>query len=203
MTVKKHSKKHNENQLRIRSRDERIKHAHGLKEAKKILDDLNIPFYLGGGTLLGAYRENDFVPWDWDVEVDFRYEDVKRKLEAIKSEFLKTGFELEGARTKKKNWKLKFKKYGTSYELIAWYKKGKLRLRRHKKMKNKFFKESTHITFYEEVFPCLGPIEEFLTHRYGDWQTRKRTAVKEEYRSPDFYWQKRRYFKKLKNIFKK
>ncbi len=188
--------------LRIRSKEERLKHALGMMEAKKIFENLNIPFYMGGGTLLGAYRENDFIPWDWDIEFDFKYEEVKKKREDIKSAFKKAGFKLKGERTKKKNWKLTFEKYGTSYELMGWYKKGGLRRRRHNKIKDKFFREYTFIEFYGEKFPCLAPIEEFLTYHYGDWHEPKRTSVKDEYLSPEFFVQKESTFNKLKNILK-
>ena len=31
-------------------------------------DGLDIKYSLNGGTLLGAMRNGDFIPWDWDVE---------------------------------------------------------------------------------------------------------------------------------------
>ena len=35
----------------------------------KILDNLKINYFLQTGILLGAIRDNDFIKWDWDIEI--------------------------------------------------------------------------------------------------------------------------------------
>ncbi len=40
-----------------------------LLRMKEKLDALNIPFWLAWGTLLGAVRDNDIIPWDRDVDL--------------------------------------------------------------------------------------------------------------------------------------
>ena len=40
-----------------------------LKEVKKVLDDHKITFWLNYGTLLGAIRDNKFIPWDTDIDL--------------------------------------------------------------------------------------------------------------------------------------
>ena len=43
--------------------------ADNLHTVIKILESKDIPYVLEGGTLLGAIRENRFLPWDDDVGI--------------------------------------------------------------------------------------------------------------------------------------
>jgi hypothetical protein len=46
-----------------------------LKDTIDVLNKNNIWYVLGGGTLLGAYRHQDFIPWDDDLDICIRLED--------------------------------------------------------------------------------------------------------------------------------
>ena len=178
-----------DNKLRIRTPEERIQHAKGLKQLKRILDVNNVPFYLSFGTLLGAYREKDFIPWDWDVTLAVKYEDIVGHEDELLDGFRKKGFILEELIPTKERLKIVVYKYGISYELLAWHLKNQWRVRLHYKLPSKFFLNMSTIEFYNESFFCLGPIEDVLTYIYGNWQKPIRTAEKAEYLSSKcFQW---------------
>lgn len=51
-----------------------------LCEFDRVCNALDIPYYLFAGTLLGAVRHQDFVPWDDDLDVVMRRQDYARFL---------------------------------------------------------------------------------------------------------------------------
>lgn len=57
-----------------------------LKTVTGIADKHNIPYWLSGGTLLGASRHGGFIPWDDDVDIELLRSDYKRLLRVLKSE---------------------------------------------------------------------------------------------------------------------
>lgn len=65
---------------------------HQLKmlEMVKVLDKIckkhDIPYFLYGGTLLGAIRHNGFIPWDDDLDVALRRKDYLRLMKVLPHE---------------------------------------------------------------------------------------------------------------------
>lgn len=56
---------------------------HVLQEVVRVLDELNIPYYMQGGTMLGAIRHGGFIPWDDDVDLGIPRGDYDRLLKEV------------------------------------------------------------------------------------------------------------------------
>lgn len=54
-----------------------------LRDVIRILDELNVPYYMQGGTMLGAIRHNGFIPWDDDVDLGIPRADYDRLLQQV------------------------------------------------------------------------------------------------------------------------
>ena len=59
-----------------------------------ILDELKIKYYLQTGILLGAIRNNNLIPWDWDVEFSVFSTDLKTKLFELQSKLQNSEFNI-------------------------------------------------------------------------------------------------------------
>ena len=57
-----------------------------LKDIDKICKKHDIPYFLVGGSCLGAVRHNGFIPWDDDADIGMLYDDYMRFLEVVKIE---------------------------------------------------------------------------------------------------------------------
>ena len=53
-----------------------------LKEVKKALDKHNVEFWLDCGVLLGAIREQKFIPWDTDIDLGAWEKDIDKIISA-------------------------------------------------------------------------------------------------------------------------
>ena len=67
-------------------REAQMKMLRILEEITKICDRHQIPYWLDGGTLLGAARHKGFIPWDDDVDISMKIEDLRRFLQVAPGE---------------------------------------------------------------------------------------------------------------------
>lgn len=158
--------------FRHRTKAELEPRQRGLEELADILESKKITYFLADGTLLGAVREKDFIPWDDDVGLWMRAEEFQPSHSSLAKSLEARGFEV--FRGHRRNPKLNIFKYGEKFELTAWKKKGKWRTRWGLKVPGYLLEEVDQIELRGRSYPCPRPPEEFLEHRYGtDWQTPK------------------------------
>lgn len=56
---------------------------HVLRSLTAILDEMQIPYYMQGGTMLGSIRHRGFIPWDDDVDLGIPRHAYERLLKEI------------------------------------------------------------------------------------------------------------------------
>ena len=177
------------NKLRIRSAEELSLQMVGLVTLAEVLSKHLARWYLSGGTLLGACRDGDFIPWDWDVEVTVLTEEVQPKEGAVLKALLEAGFVISASDSSRENFKIVASGWGTAYEILGRYLKGDgaARARLTTEVPAHFFESQEVVAFRGHSFPAPSPAEDFLEALYGDWRTPLKTADKHAYFSSQAY----------------
>ena len=176
-----------DNKVRLRSDSELETQNEGLIIIKKTLEEINVKHYLSSGTLLGAVREKDFIRWDWDVQMYLLMENAYPLRDLISKSLINKGFHIKKFYNSKDSLKWGLRRKDVKYELTAWYKEGKWRYRKKKKMRvTAYLFEGEYIINFRGInYPTLNPPEEYLEFCYGDWKTPIRTSNKDTYSTND------------------
>jgi len=65
-----------------------------LREIKKILDKIEIRYWLDHGTLLGVVRDGKLIPWDTDIDIGIFHSEAKKVIKKI-PELEKKGYKVD------------------------------------------------------------------------------------------------------------
>ncbi len=197
------------NKIRIRNEEELKDRKKCFLEICEALDELNLTYFLIGGVLLGAKRDNSFIEWDWDVEINLFIEDLNRNFNKILTKLLTKNYEIESCRKTKTDSKINFfKNYSkdvTGYTINGWShdKVNKRYFRNKISFPDHFLEEFEIIDFYGKKFNAPKPITEYLAYQFGDWKIRKRTDDKSIYMTSKFYKRDNLIISFTKSVFNK
>jgi len=151
-----------------------------LKEAKQILDQLGLAFFLRHGTCLGAVRDQAFIPWDDDLDlgsvIGLHGLTIEKVQEAAK-EFRKHGYNAEvidsdlhmSVDLKKSGIQMDWTCYHIIGDSIYQWPVVKIPVSLHENLKE--------IDFLGTKFMVPNPPEEYFRLKYGtDWMTPKQAG---------------------------
>ena len=73
------------------------------KDLITVCDHNNLDYFVTGGTLLGALRHEDWIPWDDDIDIAMEKKDIKKLINIYKNDYyLNKKYNIK---IKKKGWK--------------------------------------------------------------------------------------------------
>ena len=112
-------------ELRFYTDEELMIRNEGLIKVKNGLDSLGIDFFLMMGVLLGAVRENNFIKWDWDVELGLFTESIIDRVDELKGIFGKELLKCEIVDPTYEGFKINLFYHENKYTLWGLYPTGK------------------------------------------------------------------------------
>jgi hypothetical protein len=153
--------------LNEKQRQQKIK---AIEKTVAILNKLNIEYFVGGNLLLDIYREKKVSNWPYGIALNVKYEILESKISILRQELEKEGF-----RTTKliSPLRCKINAYYKNRlcEIVAWYDRGKYRIRKKYKLPAKFFKPGRYKKLHGKKYQVLNPPIEYLEYRFGkNWQ---------------------------------
>lgn len=156
-----------------------------LVDAKRILNNLGIKFWLEAGTCLGAIRDKGFISYDKDMDIGVYAEDLN-SVEAflnLTKHFIDGGFSLAHTfGTIENGFEISFHKRGIKLDVFWFYKKDHFRwhsawMGRGYNLTDQLFyryradlvEELRMIDFLGHKMPIPKNFNEYLTTKYGNW----------------------------------
>ena len=178
--------------VRDRTNDELLVRKNEFLKICDILDNLKINYFLTSGILLGAVRDNDFIKWDWDIEISVFANEFLPKIDLISNKLHNANFKIEKIIRNKNNSKIDFiglyPKEVTAYTIYA-YKYSKIRnvyWRKELTIPFRYLEKFSKFEFLGRQFNCPLHLSEYLTFVYGDWKKPLRTSNKKVYLTKNY-----------------
>ncbi len=166
-----------------------------LKKTCQALENNTIDYILEGGTLLGIIREERLLPWDNDLDITVKYEDLDKILKARK-DIWKAGYRTRVRHYKEdigpfKKGQVKIIKVQTrklfffkGFTLLDIFVKKRVDGKYYwtvggknivlKSAPEKFYKELSKVDFKGHDYSIPKDYKEYLTYRYGQWNIVKK-----------------------------
>jgi len=139
-----------------------------------ILKDLDIQFFLGGGTCLGAYREGDFIERDDDVDLLTKAEEFVPKFPLLMKTLGETfrGWKIKGGHIPlRRTNRMSMFRHGQHWDITSLFLIDNERwlphVLRHRIYPAYFFDNPEQIDFLGRKFNIPTPVTEYLELNYG------------------------------------
>ena len=154
-----------------------------LREAKQIMDQLGVVFFLRQGTCLGAIRDGAIIPWDDDIDLGSIFEThnvTEEMMQAVASAFEDHGFfttiehsaHYANLAMMKSSTRIDWTCYSIIDDSIAHYPGLRIPAR--------LFTQLKEIDFIGAKFLVPNPADEYLLLKYGaDWAIPKKEFEKD------------------------
>jgi len=157
---------------------------HLLLEVKKIMDQLEVPFFLRQGTCLGAIRDNALITWDDDMDIGsiYGFDGVtEKKIETVASVFRENGYYAKiehsdqsiSVTMMKSSTRIDWNCYKIINDMIIHYPGVRIPA--------SLFDPLKEIDFIGAKFFVPNPPEEYLRFKYGpEWVTPKKVGFEKD-----------------------
>jgi hypothetical protein len=139
----------------------------------KTFDEKNICYWIDYGTLLGAARDGNIIPWDDDGDIGILESDLP-KLTKLSKEVVRLGYELNVNTVYNQSLaRLYYSRVNQRYvDIYIWHDLGKFISNSGYKIDKELFTPIQEINLHGQMVKCLNNYELYLEGLYGiDWRT--------------------------------
>lgn len=137
-----------------------------MQKAHEILKKYGLKHWLSGGELVNIYRDGKLQPHNQDIDFACFAEDIIPLCNKLIKIFIQNGFD---TRAIKNNSRLNVYYMNEHTSIQGFYLKGKYRWLKQRKIPAKYFSDGM-IAYNGIIYPCLSPIEKYLSWRYLNWK---------------------------------